>query len=302
MKWWSTPFAACIATLVAFGTAHAQEAPAEATPAPAAAPTTQASPTLMRRAYDGNLHVTFTPYVWLPTLKQNVQFTIPTLPQHGGGVIQSAVQVGPSDYLAKINSAAMFAFDVRKGAADLFGDFISTNFSTSTNLDTTVSGPLGHVSIPVSFSTNSRLASSIWELGAGFAVAHGNDADLNVFAGWRQFPVHLTLNWNATIGKRGIIAPSGTVQANPMVNAVIFGLRGKAYFGNDHWFIPYYIDAGSGATSQTWEAFTGAGYAFNHGQSLTLAYRTLNFTSFPVDAPVQKLGLSGVLLGYGFGL
>lgn len=291
-----------VACGAAMATARAQAAPApESTPAPSANSSSQ-NLTPMQRAYDGNIHVTLTPYVWLPTLKQNVQFNVPTLPQHVGGVIQSSVQVGPNDYAAKINSAIMFAFDVRKGDMDVFGDYINTNFSSNSNFNTIITGPLGRVSVPVSFSTDSRLAASIWEVGAGFAIAHGNNADLNVFAGWRQFPVHLTLGYNAVIGRRGIIAPSGTIQVNPMVNGAIFGLRGKAFFGDNHWFVPYYIDTGVGMTSSTWEAFTGAGYMFNHGQSLTLAYRTLNYDSFPANSPVQKLGLSGVLLGYGFGL
>ncbi|MFZ0362807.1 MAG: hypothetical protein WAL67_01225, partial [Candidatus Cybelea sp.] len=84
---------------------------AQETPAPAET----SAPTFMDREYDGNLHVTLAPYIWAPSLTENLQFSIPTLPRrpgHGGGVLQSSFQSGPSDYLSKLDSAAMFEFDV----------------------------------------------------------------------------------------------------------------------------------------------------------------------------------------------
>jgi hypothetical protein len=294
-------FAVALFTLAATTpVARSQETPApQGTPAPEmTAPAPPASLTPMDRAYDGQTHIILAPYVWLPTLKQNVQYTIPTLPHHGGGIIQSSVQVGPSDYAAKISSAAMFSFEARKGALDLFGDYIYTNLSTSTSVSTTISGPLGKVKIPITLATDSRLATSIWELAAGFSIAHGHNADLNVFAGWRQFPLHLTLSYNATIGRKGIVSPSGTVTESALANDVIFGLRGRAFFGDDHWYVPYYVDVGSGAINQTWEAFTGAGYTFSHGQAILLVYRSLNYNAFPANSPVQKLTMAGPLIGY----
>ncbi len=279
--------------------AWAQEAPGSAqTPAPAA-PNAPLTP--MQRQYDGQMHVTLAPYVWAPTIRQNVQYSIPTLSQHGGVPIQSSVAIGPSDYASNINAAAMFSFEVRKGALDLFGDYIYTNVSSSATAATTVSGPLGHVKIPITLTTNARLASSIWEIAAGFSLAHGNNADVNVFGGWRQFPLNLTLAYDAVIGKKGIVRPAGTVVESPMANDVIFGLRGKAFFG-DHFYVTYYGDAGVGAINQTWQAFAGPGYMFDHGQTIVLAYRTLNYNTFPQNSPVQKLSMYGPLLGYTFQL
>jgi hypothetical protein len=300
----------CLVFLLALagGTAvaRAQETPAPeaATPAPeAATPTpTSGSLTPMDRAYDGNLHVTLAPYIWLPTLNQSLRFTVPTLPQHGGAVLESNVRVGPSDYLAKINSALMFAFDVRKGTVNFFGDYIYSNASTSANVATTITGPLGHVSIPVRFSVNSRLASSIWEVGVGTTLAHGHNADLNLFFGWRQFPLNLTLSYNAVIGQNGIIAPSGTIVSRTYASSLIGGLQGKAFFNENHWFVPYYIDLGAGFNNNTWQGYTGAGYMFNHGQTVLLTYRVLGYSGLPQASPVQKLTMSGPLFGYTFGV
>ena len=291
-----------LAFTLAAAAAQAQETPA-ATPAPSAPPVTR-NATPMDRAYDGNWHVTLAPYLWLPTVRTNVKYTIPQLPLGGGGgSLATNVQVGPSDYLSSLNSAGQMAFNVRKGDAEFFGDYIFMNLSSTANFNSLVSGPLGKVKIPVSLVTNSRLAASIWELGAGFSLAHGHNGDANLFVGWRQFPLTTNLAWTGTIGGSKLaITRAGTVRISPLANDVVFGLNGKIFSGDNHWFAPYYIDYGAGATQQTWEGYGGAGYMFDHGQSMVVAFRTLNYNAFPPDSPVQKLSMWGPLLGYSFGL
>lgn len=274
----------------------AQEA--QPTPAP------EASPTLMDRQYDGNLHIQLAPYIWAPTVHGNFQYSIPTVSNPKHGITQTSITVKPADYAANINSAAMFSFDARKGAADVFGDFIYVNASASASASAIASGRLGRIQIPINLSTTSHLRSSIWELAAGYTFARGHNADLSIFGGLREYPLNLTLDYNATVGKRGIIARSGSVASDSIAQDVIFGLRGKAFLG-DHWYVPYYVDYGTGIgqlSNQTWQAFSGAGYAFPHGQALILAYRALSYSGFAPISNVQKLTLSGPLLGYTFNL
>jgi hypothetical protein len=68
--------------------------------------------------------------------------------------------------------------------------------------------------------------------------------------------------------------------------------------------VPYYVDLGTSLTTsnQTWQAYSGVGYAFPHGQSLLALYRSLNYTSFPPTSHTQRLNLYGPLLGYTFHL
>ena len=288
--------AAVLAFAAGTAIASAQETPA---------PSETSSPTFLDRQYDGNLHVTLAPYIWLPTVRGNFQFSIPRLPRRPGGVVQSSFQVGPSDYVSKLNSAAMFAFDVRKGGVDLFGDYIYLNATTSASTFGTITGPRGRVQIPVTIDANARLRASIWEAAAGFTVARGHDADLSVITGFRDYPVNLPFSYSATIGRRGILALSGSITFGTVTQDVIFGLRGKAFFSNDRLFVPYYVDIGTGigqVSNQTWQGYTGAGYAFNHGQTLILLYRDLSYWGFAPVAHVQKLTMSGPLLGYTFNL
>ncbi|HEY6325659.1 MAG TPA: hypothetical protein VIW73_03960 [Candidatus Cybelea sp.] len=279
--------------------AGAQETPAPATPAPAA------SPTFMDRAYDGNLHILAAPYVWAPTVGGTFQYTIPNLPRRGRGTRQTSVSVPPVDYLPKVNSAVMFAFDARKGGIDVFGDYIYLNATATASAAATLTGRFGRLNVPISLSSNARVRESIWEAAAGFTVARGHAADLSIFTGMREFPLNFTFDYNATVGRRRPFSTSGSVLVAGIAQDVIFGLRGKAYFGDGHWYVPYYVDVGGGIgqlNNTTWQAYSGAGYTFNHGQSLIALYRDLRFFNLPPVSPVQKLSMYGPLFGYTFNL
>jgi hypothetical protein len=292
---------ACAAFALALAAATAHARAQEATPAPAA------SPTLMDREFDGNTHITVAPYIWGPTAHADYQFTVPTTgrsrrPPH---FISGSVQVTPQQYLAKLNSAAMFALDVRKGNLSLFGDLIYVNASASASaFSTIVLGREGRVTIPATFSTDAHTTATIWEVAAGYTLARGHNANLDGFVGFRQFPVDVSISYNATIGRRGLIAPSGTITNDELTSDIVAGLRGRAFLGDEHWFFPYYADIGTGVTinNQSWEAMGGAGYQFNHGQTFVATYRTLNYNGFPPDRHVQHLSMGGPLLGYTFNI
>jgi hypothetical protein len=273
--------------------AVAQQAQTSATPAPQ---------TFMDQEYDGRLHLSAAPYVWLPSIKATTTFSVPEIGHRKGETVGRSVDVGPADYLSKLNSALMFSFGARQGDVSLFGDYININASSNATVNTSFSGPLGHVQIPASFSVDGRIATSIWELAAAVSLAHGHNADLNVFTGVRDFPLNVTLGYNATVGKNGYIAPSGTVTGRVSNGDVILGLEGKAYYGDGHWYTPYYVDLGAGTNNNSWQAYTGAGYTFNHGQSILAVWRSLNYDQLPPDAVVRKLTMGGPLIGYQFGI
>lgn len=285
--------------------AQATPMPAAAATAPAATPAPLASPTFIDREYDGRTHIILAPYVWAPTVGGDFQYQIPNLPlQSGGGAVENvSASVGPSAYLPKLNSAVMFAFDARKKRFDVFGDYIYVNAATSGSSMATLSGPLGRIGIPVGIASSARLHESIWEAAAGFTLARGHNADLSVFAGVRGFTVGYTFDYTATIGQQPAFTRSGSVATTDSAQDVIFGLRGKVYVGNTHFFVPYYGDYGTAVgqlPNQTWQAYGGAGYAFNHGQTVVVLYRALTFESFTSLAHLQKLTMYGPLVGYTF--
>jgi hypothetical protein len=284
--------------------ALAQETPA---PTQTPAPVESSGPTPTDVQYDGKTHVTIAPYLWGPTIRGSFAFSIPTLPNRPPDIVQPSVSAGPSSYLSKLNSAAMMAFDIRKGRIDLFGDFIYMNANAGGSTAFTISGPRGRLMVPVTLNTSAHLSTTIYEVAAGYTVAQTHDGDLSLFIGTRQFPIHnLTFGYNATIGRNDIIAPSGSISiAQNIASDIIYGVRGKVFFHGSRYFVPFYADFGTSAGSIsnfTNQEYTGAGYAYPHGQTLVLLWRALNYGGFPSNVPVQTMNMNGPLLGYSFGL
>jgi hypothetical protein len=285
----------------ALGQAAASPTPATAPPAPdAAAP---ARMTVIDAEYDGKTHLTFTPYIWVPTVNGAFQFTTPRLPHAGvgGGTTIINTEVGPNSYLSKLNFAIMGAFDLRKGDVAGFGDFINLNLSTGVTRVTSLSGPLGRLQIPVDLGSSGRISSTIWELGAALTLAHGHDASIEFLSGWRQATVNATLDWNITVGKNNFINRSGSAFRSDTLGDVIFGLRGKVALGDSGWFVPYYADYGVGATSNSTEQYIGVARAFRTG-SVLLLFRNLSYTLPAGVSPIQRLRFGGPLVGYTFKL
>jgi hypothetical protein len=277
-------------------------APARSQGTPPAAPLPEPTAnSQMAQKYDGNLHITLAPYIWGPTVKLNTQYSIPTLPGRPVHIFAPNIEIGPSSYLPKVDSAFMAAFEIRKGILSLYGDGIYLNASTSATFVGAISGPLNRIHIPYTVNTVARISPAIWELAAGVTLAHNDFADVNFFAGTRQFPISATLSYNAVIGRRGIIAPAGNLRTFDAADDMILGLRGQVFFDR-HLFVPYYGDFGNGSNNQSWQAYGGAGYAFDHGQTIVAMYRALNYFNFPLTAHTQKFNMAGPLIGYTFNI
>jgi hypothetical protein len=72
----------------------------------------------------------------------------------------------------------------------------------------------------------------------------------------------------------------------------IAGVRGRLFItGDSRWYVPFYLDAGTGTSKFTWQAMTGIGYAMKWGD-VSLTYRYLAFYGSG-DQLVQTLRFNG---------
>ena len=286
-------------------TCTAAVARAQETPAPMQ-PAETGTPTRMDQLYDGKPHLTLTPYIWGPTINGVFQYTVPGVHRRGpggggaGNAFSTNIQVGPSQYVPKINTAGMLDVNYQQGRFNLDGDALYLNTSTTATIQGSVIGPHGKLQIPITINSSARMATSIWQVAAGYTLAQGHQADLIMFAGIREFPISVTADYSTIVGNRKFVGPSGTVDTSDNASDAIWGIKGKAFFGNDHWVVPYYFDVGQGTNNQSWQAYGGAGYVFNHGQSILAIWRTLNYNAFPPVSHTQKLTLYGPVIGYSF--
>ena len=79
----------------------------------------------------------------------------------------------------------------------------------------------------------------------------------------------------------------------------IVGLKGRYYFGAERkWFLPYYVDVGTGQSKLTWQVNAGVGYQFDWG-SVFATWRYLDY-DFKSGNALQSMNMNGALIGVAF--
>ena len=77
------------------------------------------------------------------------------------------------------------------------------------------------------------------------------------------------------------------------------GLKGRIIGGASRkFFIPYYVDVGTGNSRLTWQAIGGLGYAFGWGDVIA-TWRYLDY-DFKSGRAIQSIRLSGPVIAASF--
>jgi hypothetical protein len=77
----------------------------------------------------------------------------------------------------------------------------------------------------------------------------------------------------------------------------VMGVKGH-YNLNPKWYVPYYLDAGTGESELTWQASAGVAYRFNWGD-VSLQYRHIAW-EFGSGSKLNDMSVSGPLLAARF--
>ena len=219
------------------------------------------------------------PYVWLPAAKMDLSF--------GPRDRSTEIKVDPSDYLSNLNFTLMLAGEARKNRWLLATDFIYLNFGTSHSDVRSIAGspPI------VNTSANVDLKGVVWTAVGGYAAIAEQRANLDLIAGFRYLGLKPSADWQV-----GFL--SGNVSERSNVWTAVIGAKGQVKLGDSPWFVPYYLDIGSGSSATTWQAALGLGYAYRWGD-VRLDYRYLAYSDNG-NRTIQDLDLGGLALGVNF--
>jgi hypothetical protein len=228
-----------------------------------------------------------TPYVWLPSLDAQLGFE-----SEGSG----GSTVDMSDVLQHLTGAFFLNADAHKGRWGAGFDFVYCALGKTNSRVSEVVGPAGR-EVPVNAGTQSDLTGYMVSLTGSYALSPSLPAPIDLIAGLRYTHIGATLDWSFTAGAEGL-PRTGSADIGVDLWDGIVGLRGKAVLGGSAWFVPYYLDVGTGTSTFTWQALGGIGYAFHWGD-LLLVYRHLSFEQGS-HGDVQRLSLSGPALGATF--
>ena len=238
-----------------------------------------------------------TPYLWLPNVNGTLKYAVPP-----GGGARPEVDTGPNDYLENLSFALMLAGEARKGRWSVFTDLIYLDFDSEESTVKTVNFGGDRIDTALNSSTTSSLTGVAWTFGGGYTVLQDPQHRLDVLGGVRYFGLKASSDWQLSAALSGpngqVFAQSGSISQREDLWDVIVGVRGRLKLGAGSWFVPYYLDAGTGSSALTAQALVGIGYAFKWGELLA-SYRTVYY-DLEEDGLLQDVRFAGPAFGASF--
>ena len=231
-------------------------------------------------------------YMWAPQIKSSVTFP-------GGNTVDSEIKF--HTIFDNLKLAGMGSLEAQKGRWGAFTDVIYLNLGAT---DTkTRDGTIDGVPLPVGVTVNTGIGIKtwIWTLAGSYRVQSSQDLEMDVFAGARLLWLQplLTYNFNVDVGPFAGSSRIGSRTVTEQNWDAIVGVKGRVGIGaSREWFVPYYVDIGTGDSDLTWQGSAGIGYAFSWGEVIaTWRYLDYNFKS---SSKVSDLTVNGPLLGVAF--
>jgi opacity protein-like surface antigen len=201
----------------------------------------------------------------------------------GGGEINLSF----SEALKHLDMAFFGAFEANHGKWSLTTDAMYMKLGEKATGD--ILTPIGGT------PTSKRLELSLWVLtgAAGCELVADPTWSMSVLAGVRYLPLDTTIKLTGpgVFGNPREYVTTGSIHA---LDGIV-GVNGRAHL-TKNWYIPYYVDVGTGDTKFTWLAHTGVGYQFDK-VSLSFDYRYVEW-QFHDGESLDRFKLNGPSVGF----
>ena len=233
-----------------------------------------------------------TVYAWLPDLEAKTEF-----PSGSGPTLN----VDASTLVDNLDFTFQAGLQFRRGKWGGFTDVIYMDEGASRSGVRDIT--LGSAALPldVSYDLAYDLKSWVWTLAGTYSLAASESNTADFLFGARMLDIDQTLAWTAqgNVGSIELPARNGSSEVSLSIWDAIVGIRGLARLGAERrWFLPWYLDVGTGDSDVTIQATAGIGYAFGWGE-LVAAWRYLDY-DLPSDGAVTELNFNGPLVGVVF--
>jgi len=236
------------------------------------------------------------PYLWGATIHQNIRYDNP----YGAG--QVSVSAGPKDYLKNLEFGALVAFEARKGKWALFTDVVYLDLSSQKSVVEEVDFP----QVPIrtlDLGSKTSMESWAWTLGGSYRAFESDAGTFEVLAGFRYLDIRVKTHYriSGTIYDPYSNIPfyaEGTLSKGKDSLDGIVGIKGRVHLGSGNWYMPYYLDVGTGSANFTWQGLLGIDYSFGAGD-LRVGYRHLDY-DFGGENTIQDMRMSGPMIGFIF--
>ena len=228
--------------------------------------------------HDGGWHFMLTPYLWLPNINGTLDGRVSGLVATDGadlGDLNASTEIGPNDYLQNLEFGAMATGEVRKGDWSVFTDIIYIDFGDQRSRVRDITGPEGRSLSSVGGNATTSLSATVWTLAGARTLLHNPRGHLDLLAGFRYVGIESELKLDIR-GTEGLVDTSSRSSRDLTEWDGVIGVKGQVRLGEGRWYMPYYLDIGTGSSNWTWQALLGVGYAFDWGE-VNLSIRNLSY-------------------------
>lgn len=230
-------------------------------------------------------------YGFFPSMGGTTSF--PTLP----GTPSPGISVDASTILENLKMTFMGSLELHNGKWGAYTDLLYVNVGSSKSgtRDFQVDGR------PVDLTGNLSLDVKMvgWTLAGQYRLATGDPAlTADLLAGARVLSVKNTLGWSfaGAAGSHPLVGRSGSTEVEDSFWDAIIGIKGRYAFGAERqWFVPYYLDIGTGQTKLTYQIATGIGYKFGWGE-MAATWRYISY-DMKSGKPVESVTFNGPQIG-----
>jgi hypothetical protein len=199
-----------------------------------------------------------------------------TFPQNGAG---SNVTVDAETIIDNLKFTFMGSLEAHNGRWGMLTDVIYMDVGNTKSGFRDLS--IGGVPLPGGAAANASydLKGWVWMLGGAWRLSSDPASTADVIAGARMLDIEQTLGWEVTgnVGPIPLPGRAGESRASLTNWDAIVGFKGRFAFGEGRkWFVPYYVDIGTGESKLTWQAMGGLGYSFGWGD-VVAAWRYIDY-------------------------
>jgi hypothetical protein len=185
----------------------------------------------------------------------------------------------------------MGALEATKGRWGMFTGVLYMDIGGDTSQVRNFS--VNNTAVPVSTDLNLDIKAVVWTLAGQYRAISDARWTVDLLAGARMLYLESTVDYTIT-GPLGSI--QGTRETSGTTWDGIVGTKGRYTFGdNREWFVPFYLDVGTGQSQLTWQGSAGLGYSFRWGDIIA-AWRYLDWSGRS-GKRVEDLSLNGPMLG-----
>lgn len=232
-------------------------------------------------------------YGWFPTISGQTKF-----PATGSG---PSIDVDADTILENLKFVFMGTLEAQKGEWGVWTDVIYMDLGNSKSGARDFTVGLRQLPADVSANLSYDIKAWVWTIAGTYSLVKTPEYSLQALAGARMIDVQQTLGWDfsGNIGSLGLPARTGSKEVTATNWDAIIGVKGRASFGDERkWFVPYYLDIGTGQSKFTWQGIVGVGYAFSWG-SIVGAWRYLDY-EFDSGTSIENINFNGPAIGVVF--